>query len=358
MTIFFYIIESLLVIGETLGAELLFLGAMLLFSVLIAGVLAPLNALSWWAGWSNSTKQATVNTTPSRARVQSPDRSISDGPDVEHPNHYIVYLSGIGDVSHDSRSAVELDLMDALSRAMPRTRLIHDIFAFSVTNVGLTEEELMGRFWRWMKRAKSGEGRMAAVGSTMISGRNVLQVAVSADRRYGPVFNYGTASTILQHLQEVGFEPGSGVPVTLLGYSGGGQVVLASSQYLKPALNGPLQVISVGGVLADSPGVDAADEVIHIEGTTDGIQRLGDYLFPQRWSISRSSRWNRALASGKIRRIVAGPMGHAGAVGYFGSEGRSEDGRTYLEITVDLLRELTTSFRERSSKSYSNSQKG
>jgi hypothetical protein len=181
----------------------------------------------------------------------------------------------------------------------------------------------------------------------MINGRNLLQVTVSADQRYGPAFNYATASTIFQNLIEDGFEPGSGVPVTLFGYSGGGQVVLGSAQYLKPALGGPLQVLSLGGVMADSAGIDAADEIIHLEGARDSVQRLGDYLFPRRWPLARRSRWNQALASGKLRRVVAGPMLHNGPGGYLDPDVRMEDGRSYFEATVALSVQLVEAFRAR-----------
>ncbi|NCC32661.1 MAG: hypothetical protein EOM24_11675, partial [Chloroflexia bacterium] len=52
MNIFFYLLDGIGAFFKTFGIELLFLVAMLIFSVLIAGVLAPLGALSWWAGWT------------------------------------------------------------------------------------------------------------------------------------------------------------------------------------------------------------------------------------------------------------------------------------------------------------------
>lgn len=344
MTIFFYLFQLFGVAVETLGVELLFLSAMLIFSVLIAGFLAPLNALGWWAGWAGQREDDDL--LPVEQAALAPAKQPAPHVATNEVDHYLVYLSGIGDISGDYLNQRELEFVQALQAAMPHTRIIHDIFAFSVTNIGLTEEEFMGRFWRWMKTAKLQQrGRAAMLGGIMINGRNLLQVTVSADRRYGPVFNYGTASTILQRLLEAGFRPGSGLPVTLFGYSGGGQVVLASAYYLKPALGGPLQVISMGGVMADNAGLEAADEVVHFEGTRDTVQRLGDYLFPRRWPIARNSRWNRALAGGKLRRIVTGPMLHSGPGGYLDNQAHLEDGRSYREATVALVVELMATFR-------------
>ncbi|WP_129670501.1 hypothetical protein [Candidatus Chloroploca sp. Khr17] len=354
MTVFFYLLDGISAFFKTFGVELLFLVAMLIFSVLIAGVLAPLGALSWWAGWARrkgnaAGGEATEAETEAEALV--PPVILAQPVDTTRPvEHFIVYLSGIADISATFLQAIELGYVNALEEALPSAHIIDDIFAFSVTNVGLTEEDRMGRFWHWMKQINSRPGKAAVFSRIAINGRNMLQVAVSADSRYGPVFNYGTANTIFQNVIEAGYVPGSGMPVTLIGYSGGGQVGLASAQYLKPALDGPLQVISVGGVMSDSAGIDAADEIIHLDSKLDPIQALGDYLFPRRWPLARSSRWNRALASGKLRRIDMGPMLHSGPQGYFGPDAVLADGRSHRDATVALTVELINSFRARTVK--------
>jgi hypothetical protein len=351
MNFFLYLVEGLLAFFKTFGVELLFLAALLIFSVLIAGVMAPLGALSWWAGWSGKGGVAGAGREEDAEELAPPVIFPPSPADLAAPaEHFLVYLSGIGDVSATSLHAYELGYLDALAAALPRTRIIDDIFAFSVTNVGLTEDERLGRFWRWMTQVKEGPGKGAALGKFAVQGRNMLQVAVSADRRYGPVFNYGTANSIFQNLLEAGYEPGSGVPVTLIGYSGGGQVVLASSQYLKPAIAGPLQVISLGGVMADSAGIEAADEVIHLDSKLDPVQAVADYLFPRRWPLARSSRWNRALASGKLRRIEVGPMLHNGPGGYLDPDKLLEDGRSHLDATVAQTVALAMAFRAKGAR--------
>jgi hypothetical protein len=345
VNIFSYLLEAVGAFFRTFGLELLFLAALLIFSVLIAGVLAPLGALSWWAGWTNG-KLGVGDASVADPEALAPPVIVVPPTDPSTPaDHYLVYLSGIGDVSATFIQANELAYVNALEQAMPRARIIDDIFAFSVTNVGLIEENRMGRFWQWMRTVKAQPGRAAAFGGLAINGRNMLQVAVSADQRYGPVFNYGTANTIFQNLLEAGYVPGSGIPVTLIGYSGGGQVVLASAHYLKPALDAPLQVISLGGVMADSAGIEAADEIIHLESKLDPIQAAGNYLFPRRWPMARSSRWNTALACGKLRRIDMGPMLHNGVGGYLDPTAILPDGRSHLAATVAVTVDLVTAFK-------------
>jgi len=57
----------------------------------------------------------------------------------------------------------------------------------------------------------------------LVNIRNVLVVAVSADKRYGPIYNLGIAQVMYQALIRHGYQPDSGVPITLI-FSGGGQM--------------------------------------------------------------------------------------------------------------------------------------
>ncbi len=349
MQFFYLILQGLSSFFAAFGVELLFLIGLIVFAVLIAGVLAPLGALGWWAGWTGRKSDTALPIEAASLAVAAANTvAASGGRGRPEPiSHYIVYLSGIGDVAADYLDPAELNFVNALGAAMPWAEIIDNLFPFSMTEVGLTDDERRGKFWRRMLAVRSTNSRGAFFGDITINGRNMLQVAVSVDRRYGPVFNYGIANKIFQALIEQGYVPGSGVPVTLIGYSGGGQVVLASSQYLKPAIDAPLQVISLGGVMSSSLGIDAADEIVHIESKLDPVQGVADYLFWGRWSIARSSRWNRALAAGKLRRVDAGPVAHNGPKGYVSSEAWLPDGRSHLEATTALSVSLITAFRAR-----------
>ena len=44
-----------------------------------------------------------------------------------------------------------------------------------------------------------------------------IQVLVSADRCYGPIYNFGTAEVIRDGLLRQGYRVGSGKPVTIIG---------------------------------------------------------------------------------------------------------------------------------------------
>jgi hypothetical protein len=342
-----YLLQLLWTFLQLFGIQLLFLAGLGIFTVLLAGLLVPLSVLGWWAGGAEAARSR-----PEDAEMEtaSPDTTnllvepASVPADVSNaPEHFLIYLSGIGDVSGEYLAEREWAFIERLKAALPRTCIIHNIFAFSVTNVGLTEDNRFGQIWADIQQARLSGTRLRMLGG-LINFRNLLHVAVSADRRYGPVFNYGTASTMVQFLIDEGYRPGDGRPVTLYGYSGGGQVVLGSAQYLKPAIQAPLQVISMGGVMADSDGIELADQVIHLQGERDSVQRLGDYLFPRRWPLLHQSRWNRALAGGKLRRINTGPMVHSGPQSYLDAESFLADGRSYLDYTVELVSGLIAEF--------------
>ena len=169
-----------------------------------------------------------------------------------------------------------------------------------------------------------------------------MKLMVSADSRYGPMYNQGSAQLVLDGLQRHGYRPDGGARISLLGYSGGGQIALGSARYIAENLGTPVRVISLGGVLSSDPGIDEVEHLYHIRGEKDGVQRLGKIIFPGRWKALRNSDWNRALARGKISFIEMGPIAHNGPGGYLEEEQRLPDGRTFMEQTIDTIAELIT----------------
>ena len=309
---------------------LLILGAILLLFATAA--LAPLESLSWWAGWGGK---------PPEKRVLSEDELAQEAT-VEDADFYLVYLSGIGAISGTSIPDEEHPFLEGLAKKLPGGKVITDIYPYSVTNKGLTSNRLFSGVWRSIEkmRLKNPNSLLAMI----VNVRNVYQLFVSADRRYGPIYNLGIANEIHHGLLRNGYRPESGRPIVVLGWSGGGQIAIGSVTYLAP-LPGPIYVISVGGMLSDDIGFDRVDHLWHLYGTADPLQALGGVLFAGRWPILPKSPWNNAMANGKIDIMCLGPYAHNGKGNYFDMETKlpnDKRGRTYGEKSLDTIAYILT----------------
>jgi hypothetical protein len=290
--------------------------------LMVMGILAPLGSYGWWAGWYGAAlPDAPAPKDPSKA---APKRA------------YIVYLTGIGGISPDAYDPLEEAFLTRLAAALPDTEIIDDIFPYSNDNRALTGQRFFGWLWRLLAAVKGR--KLLGLLSFIINIRNLWQVLVSSDDRFGPLYNYASAELVLQKLKAHGYPDGSGAPVIFIGYSGGGQVSLGAAPFIKEALGAPVHLISLGGVMSGEGGVLELDSLTHLYGARDLTQRLGYVFFPKRWPWIRSSSWNRAREQGIIRRVALGPMGHTGRGSYLDDEVQSE-GESYLERT---LREMVT----------------
>ncbi|MEI7643391.1 MAG: hypothetical protein WCJ55_03685 [Chloroflexales bacterium] len=317
---------------RTLSLNLLMLVVAGLVAALVAALLSPLGPLFWWAGWTHR-----------------PASMIAAPPDAPRPHaspaHYVVYLSGIGVVNAADLGDLELGYLRRLAARLPGCVLIHDVFIYAVDNIGLSAEPWLGGFWRWVRHSQLARSRIAVLGN-LINLRNLLQMLVSADQRYGPLYSWGTAGVIARSLAAHGYRSGSGAPVTLIGYSGGAQIALGTARYLGPALGAPLQLITIGGVMSADPGLDAIESVHQLCGTHDPMPGYGACCFPGRWPIVRRSAWNRACAAGKITTVTLGPAQHHGLGGYFDPAART-DGPSLLDRTADATGELVAAMIDR-----------
>src|SRR5829696_2516035 len=249
---------------------LLLIGAVAL--LLLPGVLAPLESLGWWAGWFGEQP----------ANDDLDDDAIGDPTGQGTPHtHYLVYLSGIGAISGTSVPAEELPFLQALRAYLPGTAVIDEVFPYSVTNLGLTGDRALASVWSWIERLRFKNPDTLL--GLFVNLRNVFQVAVSADPRYGPMYNLGVAEEIWRYLRRHGYPPGGGEPLTLVGWSGGGQVAIGAATFLAPRLAAPLRVISLGGVLSDDPGLSSVEHLYHLYGSKDQVQALGGVLYAGRW---------------------------------------------------------------------------
>lgn len=69
-------------------------------------------------------------------------------------------------------------------------------------------------------------------------------------------------------------------------------------------------------------------------------ERVGTWIFPQRWRLLRRSGWNRAVRAGKVRVHLLDPSTHVGPRSYIGPTALLPDGRSHLDRTAETVIEL------------------
>lgn len=307
--------------------------------LIFLALLSPFETLGWWAGWSQRrltpTGRANPEMIPSASGVGADAEGQAAIGSPPSAPVYIVYLTAIGGISAEALSGRERGFLERLGERLPDAVVVHDVFPFSVTNNPLNGERQFAWLWDWIHRSRL-QGRPGVL-SAFIFVRNLFQVGVSADPRYGPIYNVGVGYEIARSLFRHGYPPEGGCPIVVMGWSGGGQIALGVGRYLAEGLAAPVYVISIGGVLSDDPAIAYIRHLYHLEGSRDKFPRIGDVLFPGRWPIVTYSAWNQAKRAGKITTIDPGPMRHTGQGDYFDSRNRLPDGQTYVEKTVEVI---------------------
>jgi hypothetical protein len=300
--------------------------------ILVWAAMSPLETLGWWAGWFGD-------------RIYHDDLPSADGlvrSVRPNANSYILFVSGVGRVSGETFSRREQEFLRRLALALPQAVVIDDIFPYSVNNLALTGQPFFARIWRWAFRRKLHGPRLAGY---LINLRNIWQVLISADKRYGPIFNQAVAQVFLHALTRYNYDPTSAAPVYIIGYSGGGQIAVGAAGYLCEWIQGPVYVISLGGVFGSEPSLLRIRHLYHLYGTADRSHWLG-LIAPGRWPLFAASPWNRARRQGLITEMMIGPMGHTGRRGYLDATRGFADGTPYVNRTVEVIagivRETTT----------------
>jgi predicted Abi (CAAX) family protease len=298
-------------------------------AIVFAGILAPLESLGWWAGWYNDELNASPVSVTDQSTSPSSPKSI---------DRYIVYLDGIAQSGEEYTPDIE-DFLRALKPALPSgMELVQGLMMYSVLNKPLDEDRPLAFLWRLADKMRWTNP--AALLGILVNLRNMIIVAVSSDKRYGPIYNQGIAQVIFDELIRRGYQPGSGIPITLIGYSGGGEMSVASAPYLKRSTGAPIDTISLGGVMSANNNFLQLEQLYHIVGDKDNVERIGPIVFPGRWKIFPLSYWNRGKRKGRITIISAGPVGHQVPGGYMDPNATLPDGRTHLQQTIEMILQI------------------
>jgi len=327
---------------ETIGSHLWSYLTLFGLGLLIWAALSPFETLGWWAGWfgdkiyvnqpsvdPKTDQEPLSDMTQIEAPLQEPGKAML----MTQPQCYVLFLSGVGRVSSEIVSYREKNFLEHLTAALPQAEIIDDVFPYAVNNLALTGQPFFARIWRWSLRRKINGPRLMG---NLINLRNIWQILVSADRRYGPIFNQGMAEVIMHSLLRHNYKPGTDTPVFVIGYSGAGQMAVGSAEYLKEWIQAPLQIITLGGVFSSNPGLLAADHTYNLYGSKDRVYKA--YLLaPGRWPIFMTSEWNRVRRQGRATDVVLGPMEHTGAGGYLDGKRTLADGTPFVERTAEII---------------------
>ena len=299
-----------------------------LLILLIWGTLSPVGTLIWWAdegvqllGLKNNPKVISI----------SPNTSISKSSQL---NCYIVFLPGVGDFSANQLTSGEELFLNSLVATHPNCIAVSDVFPYSAANESLGGKRVLAPLWNFADRAQG----WLAISNVVIKIRNLWRFAISADPRYGPIYNQGIATAIVERMtaqQPIPEKP----QIILLGTSGGVQVALGAADYLKRDLEADIVVVSLGGVFAGTNGFKVSDRVYHLHGEFDWVENIGAVVFPSRWRWSVASPFNQARLQNRYTVSSSGAHAHDGAEGYFG-ENLHNKGVTYVDLTLQQVNQL------------------
>jgi hypothetical protein len=276
--------------------------------LLAEALLARSEVLAYAAGWR----------TPATALPAGIPYARGAGPD-RPPGAYLVYLDGIGKRRfHDSRDGGRL--VESLIDGAPELRVLGQVLPYSPLADPLADRPV----WAWLRR-RAG---------LLLFLHNVMQIFIAADRRYRPLYNRAIGSQIAAQLRLAGYRRDSGIPVVLLSYSGGAQLATGAVEELWSQLRCPLRLITVGGFHNGANDISHAEHLDQLTSGRDWIERVGAWIFPQRWRIFRHSGWNRADRARKITVHRLDPATHVGPLSYISPDARLPDGTSHLERTA------------------------
>lgn len=313
--------------------------------LLVWGTFSPVGTLVWWLNEGAENLGLRKNQLR-RSLSSSSNASASSSDEPEQTpsseiNCYIVFLTGVGDFSANQLAPGEELFLERLAQTYPNCVAVDDVFPYSAANESLEEaKRFLAPVWRFASKA---DGWLSGI-NAIIKIRNLWRMAISIDDRYGPVYNQGIASAIVERMNATHPIPTTNESersphVILVGTSGGAQVALGAATYLGQWLQAEITVISVGGVFAGSDGFSSIKHFYHLQGHRDWIEDIG-FVFPSRWLSTVGSPFNQALRQGKYTVHMTGPHKHDGPEGYFGEEAIAPGAIAYVDLTLQKVNQL------------------
>lgn len=306
---------------------LLFVG----FVILLWGSTAPVGTLGWWLdqGEEKIARQS-----------QKLKISLENGSNLEEDAKtcYIVFLTGVGDVAAGELSEGETAFLDQLNQDQPQCVIVRDVFPYSAANEDVSGQQVFEAL-RDISEQANGWSELT---DFLLETRNVWRMALSADNRYGRIYNPAIALTIVERMeaqQDIPVSAEAPLRLILMGNSGGAQVALGTSPYLKQWLNADITVISFGGVFNGNEGFDVADHIYHLRGDRDWIENIGGIVFPSRWLWVWGSPYHRARREARYSVLNSGSHAHQGDEGYFGQE-QADEGIPHIDLTIEKVNQL------------------
>lgn len=255
-----------------------------------------------------------------------PKRSSSTPP----PELQLVYFTGVGGYSGDFLARREQAMLDRIQALYPEVVILHDVFPYSVSNSPLNGERVFRRLWMWLHKWRLKIPNN--VFDVLIVIRNIGQLLVSADPRYGPAYNTGLAKVLEERLHPA-------APTYFLAYSGGAQMAVGAARKLEGYLQSKPHLIALGGVFTDDPGIGSFESVVQLRGRRDyWVPELSRLLYPGLWRWQFWSSWNRFRKSGRYQALESGSHCHVGGSDYFGFDKLpGESDKTYGELSAELI---------------------
>ncbi len=307
--------------------------------LLIWGTLSPVGTLVWWL----SQEVESLGFKKNQQKRLPPSNNSNSVNKSSKINCYIIFLTGVGDFSTNELTPGEEVFLDGLGRSHPNCVVVQDVFPYSVANENLGGARLLAPLWRFANEAEGWLG----IADVLIKIRNLWRFAISADDRYGPVYNLGIATAIIDRMDAahpIPQSPGQVIKIIIMGTSGGAQVALAAAPYLDQWLNAELDpqivIVSIGGVFAGTDGFNVGEHVYHLEGRRDWVEDIGSIVFPSRWPWSVGSPFNQARQQGRYTVHTTGPHAHDGSTGYFGKDRVGANDVRYVDLTLQQVNQL------------------